>query len=103
MDITFIFEFVITCVSLFFTACLIPYLVNKFGITKVTNAYEIIKILVNSVEQIYQKTNATGAGKAKKNEVIEKLKNEYNITLDEKVVSDLIESAVHEMNNAINK
>lgn len=100
MDITFICEIVITTVSLLLTAWIIPCLIDKFGIDKITNIYEIIKILVNSVEQI---TKVTGAGEEKKAWVIDKLYEEYNVTLDEEVVSELIESAVHEMNSAIKK
>ena len=100
MDITFILEFVVTCISLLLTAWLIPYLVNKFGIDKITNVFEIVKIVVRSVEQV---TTVTGAGSRKKAEVIRRLKDDYNIVLDEKIISDLIESAVLDMNNEISK
>lgn len=100
MNITFICEIVITSISILLTAWVIPYLINKYGIDKVTSAYEIIKILVNSVEQI---TKQAGVGEEKKAWVIDKLYESYNITLDEEVVSELIESAVHEMNIAIKK
>lgn len=100
IDITFVCEFIITAITVGLTAFVIPYLIKRFGIENISNAYEIIQILVNSVEQI---TKVSNAGKAKKSWVIDKLKNDYNVTLDEKVVSDLIEAAVHEMNAAVKK
>ncbi|MCQ2976916.1 MAG: phage holin family protein [archaeon] len=100
MDITFILEFVITCISLLFTMCLLPYFENKFGVEKITHVFEIVKIVVRSVEQV---TKLEGAGKSKKAEVIRRLKEDYNIVLDEQIISDLIESAVLDMNNEIIK
>lgn len=76
----------------------IAFFSKKLGADKIKNAYEIIKILVHSVEQV---TTVKNAGAAKKREVIRKLKDDYNIILDDAIVSDLIESAVLEMKNNI--
>lgn len=81
------------------TALVIPYLKVKYGSDKITNAYNIIKILVQSVEQI---TVATGAGQLKKQQVIERFED-YGINIDKNKIGELIEAAVYEMNNTEKK
>ena len=95
MDITPIIEIIMSVLMIVFSAYILPYLVRRFGISKVQDAYTIIKLLVESAEQT---TTVQNAGKQKKKQVIERLKD-YNITLDEAKVSELIESAVLELNN----
>ena len=99
MDITPILEIVITIVVITFSSYVLPYLIKRFGIAKIQDAYSIIKLLVESAEQT---TTIKEAGKQKKAQVIERLKD-YNIKIDESKVSELIESAVLEMNKNLNK
>ncbi|MCQ2911404.1 MAG: phage holin family protein [Clostridia bacterium] len=99
MDITSIVELILSITVTIMALYGVPALMNKFGATKITSAYEIIKILVNAAEQV---TKITGAGDAKKRWVIERLAS-YNMQIDEKKVSELIEAAVLEMNNTIEK
>lgn len=97
MDITPILEIIISVVMILFSSYLLPYVIKKVGITKVQDAYAIIKLLVESAEQT---TTVKEAGKLKKQQVMERLKD-YNIKIDEAKVSELIESAVLEMNKEI--
>ncbi len=97
MDITSIIELILSITVTIMSLYGVPALMNKFGATKVTSAYEIIKILVNSAEQI---NKVTGAGAAKKRWVEERLQD-YNMQIDNKKVSELIEAAVLEMNNVV--
>lgn len=97
MDITFILEFVVTLSITLITTFLLPYLRTKFGEEKITSAYNVIKILVNAVEQT---TREVGKGQEKKQWVIDRLK-EYNISIDEEKVDEIIESAVKEMNDKV--
>lgn len=96
-DITFIVEFIITLAVSLITAFLLPYLKTKFTAEKISSAYEVIKILVNAIEQT---TKVSGQGAKKKAWVLERLQN-YNIKIDESKVNELIEASVHEMNNAV--
>lgn len=97
MDITFILDFIITLAVTLTTAFLLPYLKEKLGEQKVKNAYEIIKILVEAIEQT---TTITGQGKAKKEWVLNRLKD-YNLSINEKQVNEMIESAVLELNKSV--
>ena len=97
MDVTNIIELILSVVVTIMALYGVPALMNKFGATKVTSAYEIIKILVNAAEQI---TKVKGSGQTKKSWVIERLES-YNIQIDQKKVSELIEAAVLEMNEVV--
>ncbi len=99
MDITGIIELILSVIVTVMALYGVPALMNKFGATKITSAYEIIKILVNAAEQL---NKVTGAGDAKKRWVIERLES-YNMQIDEAKVSELIEAAVLEMNETIEK
>ena len=99
MDITGIIELTLSIVVTIMALYGVPALMNKFGATKVTSAYEIIKILVNAAEQI---TKVKGSGDAKKRWVVERLES-YNMQIDEKKVSELIEAAVLELNETVKK
>lgn len=96
MDVTFIVDFVITLAVTVVTAYAVPYLAKKYGAEKLATAYEVVKILVNAVEQT---TKATGVGAMKKQVVKERLEA-YNLKIDGAKIDELIESAVHEMNVA---
>lgn len=63
MDITFIFDFVITLAVSLVTAFLLPYLRAKYSTETIVKAYDVTKILVNAIEQT---TKVTGAGAKKK-------------------------------------
>lgn len=97
MDITGIIELILSVIVTLMALYGLPALMNKFGATKITSAYEIIKILVNAAEQL---NKVTGAGDAKKRWVIERLED-YNMQIDIEKVSELIEAAVLEMNESI--
>lgn len=97
MDFTILFSAIIEVLLAVVILIIIPFLNEKIGVSKVTTAYQIIKILVQTIEKV---TKESGQGKKKKEWVINRLK-EYNIKLDESKVSDLIESAVLELDNAI--
>lgn len=97
MDITPILEGVITIAVALITGLLIPYLKERYGAEKIKNSYDIIKILVNAVEQT---TKVAGAGKEKKAVVLERLE-EYDIKVDADKVNEMIESAVKEMNEKV--
>lgn len=98
-DVTFIIDFLISLALAIIIRYLLPYLRTKYNDEKISSAYQIIKILVQAVEQV---TKVSGQGKKKKEQVIERFKS-YNITMDEGKVSELIESAVCELNQNINK
>ena len=99
MDITFVFDFIITLAVTLVTAFLLPYLKAKYGVENIKSAYEVTKILVNAIEQT---TKVTGAGKQKKEWVKERL-NDYNLKVDESKVDELIESAVKELNEKVDE
>ena len=97
MDVTTILEAVVTIAVALITGLLVPYLKEKYGAEKIKNAYDIIKILVSSAEQIITKS---GQGKKKKELVLERLES-YNIKIDESKVDEMIESAVNELNSKV--
>ena len=99
MDITPILEGVVTIAVALITGLLIPYLKEKYGAEKIRNSYDIIKILVNAVEQT---TKIAGAGKEKKAVVLERLED-YDIKVDADKVNEMIESAVAQMNIEMGK
>lgn len=81
-------------VAVLITGFLIPYLKQKYSLEKRAQAYQIVKIAVQSVEQL---ALALGwDGKQKKEEVV-KILSGYNIRLTHAELNAMIESAVLEL------
>lgn len=81
-------------VAVLITGFLIPYLKQKYSLDKRTQAYQIVKIAVQSTEQL---ALALGwSGQQKKEQVLKTL-SEYNIRLTDSELDTMIESAVLEL------
>lgn len=78
------------------------YFKEKGLITKLETNKELVRIVVNAVEQTYKHLNGDEKLKVAKIELV-KLMNEKKIKISEKEIDTLIESAVKEMNDAIKK
>lgn len=96
MDITIILKAVVTLIFAILTAFVIPYIKNKMTAEGYHEMIRVVRILVQAAEQIF----GAGKGADKKQYVLEGLRT-YGYTFDEHILSDLIESAVLEMNKAI--
>lgn len=88
-DITSIIEVVAALVAAF----LIPYIRSKTTEQQQAKINAWVKIAVSAAEQIYK---GSGRGEEKKAYVIKWLRD-HNITVDEKKLDALIESAVYEL------
>lgn len=81
-------------IAVLITGFLIPYLKQKYSLDKRTQAYQIVKIAVQSTEQL---ALALGwSGQQKKEQVLKTL-SEYNIRLTDSELDTMIESAVLEL------
>lgn len=78
------------------------YLKEKGLIAKLESNKELVRIVVNAVEQTYKHLDGDEKLKVAKIELV-KLMNEKKIKISEKEINTLIESAVKEMNDAIKK
>lgn len=92
-----IVNIVVLIVSLVLTYFVVPYLKAKLGETKYNNILAWSTQAVAAAEQIYSQS---GQGEKKKEYVLEFLKNK-GITLTDKELDVLIESAVHELEKAV--
>lgn len=93
VDLTPIFDAVITLVTLLITAFFIPWLKARAGAERFEEIEKWTKIAVNAAEMIYKES---GAGGAKKAYVVNYLKAK-GYTLDMDTVEALIEAAVLDM------
>lgn len=93
IDLTPIFDAVITLVTLLITAFFIPWLKARAGAERFEEIEKWTRIAVNAAEMIYKES---GMGEAKKTYVINYLKTK-GYTLDLDTVETLIEAAVLEM------
>lgn len=78
------------------------YFKEKGLITKLETNKELVRIVVNAVEQTYKHLDGDEKLKVAKIELV-KLMNEKKIKISEKEIDTLIESAVKEMNDTIKK
>src|SRR5690606_11135264 len=78
------------------------YLKEKGLIAKLEANKELVRIVVNAVEQVYGYLDGDEKLKIAKAELV-KLMNEKKIKISEREIDALIESAVKEMNDAIKK
>ncbi len=89
-----IVEAIIGLMGLLITGFLIPYLKQKYSVEKRNQAFQLVRIAVQSVEQI---AIATGmSGKEKKAEVIRFL-NSYGVKMNAEEMDRMIEAAVLEL------
>lgn len=96
MDITTIIEAVIALIFAILTVVVIPYLKGKMTAEGFHEMVRVVGILVHAAEQIF----GSGKGAEKKQYVLEALRG-YGYNFDEKILSDLIESAVLDMNKEL--
>lgn len=100
-DLTFAILKVVVSVCVALVAFyLVPYIKNKLNDDKYAQLVALVEVAVRAAEQTIK---GTGMGKAKKEEVIAFItswmnKNGFKITLNQ--LSELIEAAVFNMNNA---
>ena len=95
IDLTGLFEAIIALIAALITAFLIPYLKRKAGAEKFETIKSWVTVAVQAAEMIFRET---GMGEQKKAYVIAFL-NEKGYDLDYDTLSNLIESAVLELNN----
>lgn len=107
IDITPIFEGIITVLVAVVTTILIPYIKSKIRIYNQqaddlaqANVDYWVKMAVAAVEQIATQANQNLKGQAKKQYVINWL-NEHNIDVDEAKLDAQIEAAVYQLKNGI--
>ena len=97
MDLTPIFQAIISLVSLLITSFLIPWIKAKISIERLNEISKWAKIAVSAAEMIYTES---GAGEIKKSYVMNYLAAKgYYLKVDE--IEALIEAAVHDMNKGI--
>lgn len=92
----------ITVFAGFVTKQVISYLNKKGVIAKLQGNKELVKIVVQAVEQAYKHLEGKEKLNMAKIELI-KLMNEKKIKISDKEIDILIESSVREMNEAIKK
>ena len=95
-DMTDIFKVLIELVCLCITAILIPYLKQRYGDNKVTEALKWVKIAVAAAEQIYTAAD----GDKKKQWVLDYLE-QRGIVLDEDELDAAIEAAVLDLHSRL--
>lgn len=93
---------VITALIGIVTQKVTAYLKAKGTIAKLETNRELVRIVVNAVEQTYQHLNGEEKLNVAKIELV-KLMNDKKIKISEKEIDTLIESAVKEMNDAIKR
>lgn len=93
---------VITALAGWVTQKVTAYFKEKGLITKLETNKELVRIVVNAVEQTYKHLNGDEKFKVAKIELM-KLMNEKKIKISEQEIDTLIESTVKEMNDAIKK
>lgn len=89
------------CVGLV-TRYFTKYLKQKGVITILENNKEVVKTVVHATEQLHKQLNGEEKLNLAKMEIIN-LMQEKNIKISEKEINIFIESAVKEMNKAINE
>lgn len=97
MDITPIFEAVITLFAAVVMYVLVPYIRNKTTTEQQKKINLFVKVAVEAAEQIYV---GTGRGSEKKKYVVNFL-NDRGIVIDEAVLDAMIESAVYNLKNGV--
>ena len=95
IDLTSLFEAIITLIVALISAFLIPYIKSKVSAEKLETIKKWVKVAVQAAEMLYRES---GMGEQKKAYVIEFL-NSKGYDLDTDTLSNLIESAVLELNN----
>ena len=95
IDLTSLFEAIITLIVALISAFLIPYIKSKVSAEKLETIKKWVKVAVQAAEMLYRDS---GMGEQKKAYVIEFL-NSKGYDLDTDTLSNLIESAVLELNN----
>lgn len=94
-----ILSIIVSIASIWITYYLVPYLKSKIQLQQNEQVREFVSMAVKAAEQ---QIKGSGAGKQKKQEVIEfvtKWLNDKNIKITEEQLSQIIESAVYSMNN----
>lgn len=95
-DMTDIVKLLIELVFLCITAVLLPYLKQRYGSDKVTEALKWVKIAVAAAEQIF----TAAEGEKKKKWVLDYLE-QRGIILDEDELDAAIEAAVLELHSKL--
>ena len=95
-DMTDIFKVLIELVCLCITVVLIPYLKQRYGDNKVTEALKWVKIAVAAAEQIY-----TAADADKKKQWVLDYLEQRGIVLDEDELDAAIEAAVLDLHSRL--
>lgn len=94
IDLTSLFEAIITLIVALISAFLIPYIKSKVSAEKFETLKSWVKVAVQAAEMLYRES---GMGEQKKAYVIEYL-NSKGYDLDTDTLNNLIESAVLELN-----
>lgn len=94
IDLTSLFEAIITLIVALISAFLIPYIKSKVSAEKFETLKSWVKVAVQAAEMLYRES---GMGEQKKAYVIEYL-NSKGHDLDTDTLNNLIESAVLELN-----
>ena len=94
IDLTSLFEAIITLIVAIISAFLIPYIKSKVSAEKFETLKSWVKVAVQAAEMLYRES---GMGEQKKAYVIEYL-NSKGYDLDTDTLNNLIESAVLELN-----
>ena len=95
IDLTSLFEAIITLIVALISAFLIPYIKSKVSAEKFETLKSWVKVAVQAAEMLYRES---GMGEQKKAYVIEYL-NAKGYDLDTDTLNNLIESAVLELEN----
>lgn len=94
IDLTSLFEAIITLIFALISAFLIPYIKSKVSAEKFETIKKWVTVAVQAAEMLYHES---GMGEQKKAYVIEYL-NSRGYDLDTDTLNNLIESAVLELN-----
>lgn len=97
VDITPVIQAIIVLISTVITVFVIPWVKSKYTQAQLENVKAWVKIAVQAAEMIFPEEKQ---GELKKKYVIDFL-SEHNMHFDEKVINNLIESAVLELNEQL--
>lgn len=98
-DLTQILSGIVSLLLAVLTAFVIPYIKEKYGAAKTQKIYSIVAIAVEAAEMLFQ---GTGLGEKKKAYVMQYL-TDHGYTVDTETLNVMIESAVLNLKQAVEK
>lgn len=98
-DLTQILSGVVSLLLAILTAFVIPYIKEKYGVEKIQKIYSVVATAVEAAEMLFK---GTGLGEKKKAYVMQYL-TDHGYTIDAETLNIMIESAVLNLRQAVEK